>query len=267
MAASAAVFHNPIRGLTAPSPGPILPGTQGRRPQETAPMSRLASIPFFKDAGADLGGFDTRCVWRRFDADEILVDYDDPSTDVYFLAGGEVRILIRTQAGKEVILTEMRAGQYFGELSAIDGVSRSANVTALTRGELCMMPASVFREIVFAAPAIGERLLRLLTKRVRELNARLMEHAVLDLRHRLYSELLRLSTPRAGTGAGGERVVSPPPYHHVLAARIGCRREQVTREFTTMAQEGLVDRTRGALVIRRPDLLEARIAEALREDG
>lgn len=256
-----AAIRDPLdASLTARDPRPIL-----QAPQERRPMSRLASIPFFKDAGVDLSGFDSRCIWRRFDSDEILVDYDDPSTDVYFLAAGEVRILIRTQAGKEVILTEMRAGQYFGELSAIDGVSRSANVTALTRGELCMMPAGVFRELVFAAPAIGERLLRLLTKRVRELNARLMEHAVLDLRHRLYSELLRLSSPRAG--ADGERVVSPPPYHHVLAARIGCRREQVTREFTTMAQEGLVDRTRGALVIRRPDLLEARIAEALREDG
>jgi CRP/FNR family transcriptional regulator, cyclic AMP receptor protein len=104
-----------------------------------------------------------------------------------------------------------------------------------------------------------------LAGRVRELNARLMEHAVLDLRHRLYSELLRLSVSRAG--AGKERVVTPPPYHHVLAARIGCRREQVTREFTAMSQEGLVERTRGALVIKRPDLLEARIAEALREDA
>jgi CRP-like cAMP-binding protein len=127
------------------------------------------------------------------------------------------------------------------------------------------MPASVFREVVFAAPAVADRLLRLLTKRVRELNARLMEHSVLDLRHRLYSELLRLSVPR-GAGAS-ERVVTPPPYHHVLAARIGCRREQVTREFTSMTQEGLIDRTRGALVIKRPDVFESRIAEAMREDA
>jgi hypothetical protein len=91
-----------------------------------------------------------------------------------------------------------------------------------------------------------------------------MEQAVLDLRHRLYSELLRMSAPRAGHD--GERVVTPPPFHHVLAARIGCRREQVTREFTTMANEGHVERTRGALVIKRPDVLEARIAEAFRED-
>lgn len=99
---------------------------------------------------------------------------------------------------------------------------------------------------------------------MRELNLRLMEQAVLDLRHRLYSELLRLSLPRAGHE--GERVVTPPPYHHVMAARIGCRREQVTREFTAMSQEGLVERTRGALVLKRPEILKARIAEAMRED-
>jgi CRP-like cAMP-binding protein len=228
-------------------------------------MARLASVSFLKDAGIDLTSFETRCRWRRFDTDEILVDFDDHSTDVYFLVGGDVRILIRTQAGKEVILGEMRGGQMFGELAAIDGVSRSANVTALTRGEVCVMPAAVFREIVFAAPAVADRLLRLLTKRVRELNARLMEHAVLDLRHRLYSELLRLSVPRTGDAA--ERVVTPPPYHHVLAARIGCRREQVTREFTIMSQEGLVERTRGALVLKRPDVFETRVADAMREDG
>lgn len=228
-------------------------------------MSRLSTIPFFKDAAVELAPFETRCFWRRFDPDEILVDFDDLSTDVYFLAVGEVRILIRTQSGKEVILGEMRGGQIFGELAAIDGIRRSANVTGLTKGEVCVMPSTVFRDLVFAAPPIADRLLRLLTKRVRELNSRLMEHSVLDLRHRLYSELLRLSVPR--TGGANERVVSPPPYHHILAARIGCRREQVTREFTTMAQEGIVDRTRGALVIRRPDLLESRVAEALREDA
>lgn len=226
---------------------------------------RLASIPFFKEPGVDLSPFETRCHWRRFDENETLVDYDDISTDVYFLAMGEVRILNRSQSGKEVILGEMRTGAFFGELAALDGIGRSANVTALTRGEVCVVPATVFRQIVFASEPIADRLLRLLAKRVRELNTRLMEHALLDLRHRLYAELLRLSVPRAGQD--GERVVTPPPYHHVLAARIGCRREQVTREFTVMAGEGLIDRTRGALVIRRPDLLEARVQEALREDA
>ncbi len=71
---------------------------------------RLASIPFFKEPGVDLSPYETRCHWRRFDENETLVDYDDISTDVYFLATGEVRILNRSQSGKEVILGEMRRG-------------------------------------------------------------------------------------------------------------------------------------------------------------
>jgi CRP/FNR family transcriptional regulator, cyclic AMP receptor protein len=229
-------------------------------------MGRLSGVSLFKDVPLDLAPFEARSSWRKFDQDEVLVDFDDLSSDVYFLVSGEVRVLIRTPSGKEVILGEMRTGQLFGELSAIDGVSRSANVTALTRGEVCVMSATVFRELVYSSPAVTERLFRLLTTRIRELNSRLMEHTVLDLRHRLYSELLRLSVPR-GHGGNGERVVTPPPYHHILAARIGCRREQVTREFTMMTQEGLVERTRGALVLKNPDLLQARVAEAMREDA
>src|SRR3712207_9596471 len=102
-------------------------------------MARLAGIALFKDAGIDLTPFEARSRWRRFEPDEILVDFDDLSTDVYFLLSGEVRIMIRTPSGKEVIFGEMRGGQFFGELSALDGVKRSANVTALTRGEVCIM--------------------------------------------------------------------------------------------------------------------------------
>jgi CRP-like cAMP-binding protein len=229
-------------------------------------MQTLARVPFFKDVGdLDFEKFDRRCNWRRFDDGETVVDYEDESSDVYFIIAGEVRVLIRTAAGKEIILAEMRAGQFFGELSAIDNVKRSANVTALTRSELCIMPASVFREVIFASKVTGERILRLLTGRVRELNARLAEHSIFDLKHRLYSELLRMASPRPGKP--NERSVTPPPFHHVLAARIGCRREQVTRELSTMSSEGLIEKTRGALILVKPQVLEQRLAEAMREEG
>lgn len=228
-------------------------------------MNRLANIALFRDAELDLAAIEARSRCRSFHADEVLVDFDDLTSDIFFLVSGEVRVLIRTRSGKEVILGEMRPGAAFGELAALDGIKRSANVTALTRGEVCTMSSNAFREIVFANPVVADRLFRLLTGRIRELDARIMEHTVLDLRHRLYSELLRLSIPRASHP--GERVVTPPPYHHVLASRIGCRREQITREFTSMDGEGLIERTRGALVLRRPELLQSRVAAALREDG
>jgi CRP/FNR family transcriptional regulator, cyclic AMP receptor protein len=233
---------------------------------ELAAMQTLAHVPFFKGtADLDFERFDRRCKWRRYNGGEIVVDYEDESSDVYFIISGEVRVLIRTLAGKEIILGETRAGQFFGEMAAIDGAKRSANVTALTNSEVCIMPASVFREVVFSSPTICERILRLLTGRVRELNARLAEHSVFNLRHRLYSELLRMSHPRQGRPE--ERAVTPPPLHHVLAAWIGCRREQVTRELSAMAGEGLIERTRGALVLLQPQVLATRLNEAMREGG
>jgi CRP/FNR family transcriptional regulator, cyclic AMP receptor protein len=227
-------------------------------------MARLVGVKLFKGLDIDLERFESRANWRRFDPEEVLVDFDEPSTDVYFLLSGEVRVLMRTASGKEVILYEMRPGDLFGELAALDGVPRSANVTALTRGEACVMPASVFKELLFSHQPVAERLFCLMAARIRELNARFMEQTVLDLRHRLYSELLRLSTPRQDRS--GERVITPPPFHHIVAARIGCRREQITREFTMLTQEGLIERTRGALILRQPDVLKARVAEALQTD-
>lgn len=227
-------------------------------------MQSLTRVPFFKDVtDLDFERFDRLCMWRRYDDGELVVDYEDESSDVYFIIIGEVRVLIRTAAGKEIILGETRAGQFFGEMTAIDGAKRSANVTALTKTELCIMPANVFREVVFSSQTTCDRILRLLTGRVRELNARLAEHSIFDLKHRLYAELLRMAHPRPGKPA--ERAVTPPPFHHVLAARIGCRREQVTRELSALALEGLIEKTRGALVLVKPQVLEARLDEAMRE--
>jgi CRP-like cAMP-binding protein len=228
-------------------------------------IARLTGNLLFKGLDIDLAPYEARANWRRFDPEEILVDFDELSTDVYFLLSGDVRVLMRTASGKEVILHEMRPGGLFGELAAMDGIKRSANVTALNRGEACVMAASLFREIVFAHQPVAERLFCLMSSRIRELNARFMEQTVLDLRHRLYSELLRLSSPR--NERVGERVITPPPFHHIMASRIGCRREQVTREFTMMSQEGLIERTRGALILRQPEILKARVQDAMREDA
>ncbi len=229
-------------------------------------MQTLDRIPFFKDlTDIDSAQFDRRCNWKRAETNEVIVDYEDRSSDVYFILAGEVRILIRTPSGKEIILAEMQQGQFFGELAAIDGVERSANVTALTRSELCIMPAATFCDIIFSSRQACQKVLRLLSGRIREGNARLTEHSVFDLKHRLYAELLRLAHPRAGHV--GQKIITPPPFHHVIAARIGCRREQVTREFSALVTEGLAEKNRGGLVLTKPQVLEARLEEAMRHDG
>jgi CRP/FNR family transcriptional regulator, cyclic AMP receptor protein len=227
-------------------------------------VSVFDGIPFF--AGIDSARADAlgrQCVRKRYAEDELVLDFDDQSTDVYFIVSGDVRVLVRTAAGKEMILGDFGAGKFFGEMAAIDGAKRSANVTALTNAEILLVPPGVFREIVLHSPEISERLLRLLTSRVRELNVRLFERSVLDLRHRLYAELLRMASPRKGHD--GQSIISPPPFQHDLASRIGCRREQVSRELGTMIEEGVAEKIRGGLVLLRPAVLEKRVRDAMNE--
>ena len=122
-------------------------------------MARLAGIKLFKGLDIDLAPFEARANWRRFDPEEVLVDFDEPSTDVYFLLSGEVRVLMRTASGKEVILDEMRPGRPVRRTGrprrrAAFGQCHGA----LTRGEACVMPAAVFRELLFSHQAVAERL-------------------------------------------------------------------------------------------------------------
>ncbi|MCX7900471.1 MAG: Crp/Fnr family transcriptional regulator, partial [Methylocystis sp.] len=199
-------------------------------------MSVFDGIPFFSGLDpARAEHFARQCVRKRYAEEELVVDFDDLSNDVYFIVSGDVRVLIRTAGGKEMIFGDFGPGNFFGEMAAIDGAKRSANVTALTNAELLIVPPAIFREIVYAEPAICERLLTLLSARVRDLNIRLFERTVLDLKHRLYSELLRMATPRKGSA--DQLIISPPPFQHDLAARIGCRREQVSRELGAIIDE------------------------------
>lgn len=227
-------------------------------------MQSLGEIAFFKDlTDLDFARFEKRCLWKKVEADQVIVDFDDPSSDVYFLHAGHVRIQMRTPGGKEFILADLRDGEFFGELSAIDGETRSANVTALTRAVICIVGGALFREMLASSAIMSGKVMQLLTRRIRALNARLLEHSVLDIRHNLYAELLRLSIPRLR--AEPSRIVTPPPYHHILAARIGCRREQITRELRTMEQQGLLEKARGGLVLPDPETLRLRIEQKMQD--
>ncbi|MEM1372584.1 MAG: Crp/Fnr family transcriptional regulator, partial [Pseudomonadota bacterium] len=157
-----------------------------------------------------------------------------------------------------------KQGEIFGELAAIDGVSRSANVTALQRTEVGKMSSVTFREMITGNPEIALNVMRVLTNRLRMMTIRLTEHSILNSRERLYAELLRMSQPRKGQD--DQRSISPPPVQQDLANRIGCRREVVSREIAGLRRDGLVENTRGALVLLNPSELNRRITAAMSED-
>jgi CRP-like cAMP-binding protein len=60
------------------------------------------------------------CKWQEYAAGEQILSYHDPSTEVFFLAAGEVRVIVYSAEGNAVLLAELRPGAMFGEIAAID---------------------------------------------------------------------------------------------------------------------------------------------------
>ena len=221
----------------------------------------IKDIPLFAGLSeAEARRLSAHCVWRSIAENELIIDYDDDTAQVLFVVDGRVRILLRTVAGREVILDDMRDGRYFGEMAAIDGQPRSANVTALEKSRICAMPDAIFRDACTTIPSVGLSVMKVLTQRVRTLNKRLSEYAFLTARQRLCAELLRLSRPRAGSQT--QRIVSPPPLQRELADRFSTQREVVTRELAALARKGIIEKSRGGLVLVEADKLNALIDEA-----
>jgi CRP/FNR family cyclic AMP-dependent transcriptional regulator len=214
------------------------------------------------DAAA-IRGLDTQCTWRRASRDAWIVDHQDVSNDVFFVVSGSVRVKIQSVAGREILPRDMNAGEFSGELAAIDNQPRSSGNIAMTDVTIARMPASVFRTVL-VHPDVCHQLLTLMAGYIRTLSNRINEFTTLDVRHRIYAELLRLSRPE--TTRSKRAVISPPPPHADIAARVSTRRESVTREFKVLERGGLIERRRGAIVLTDTEWLRRLIEEASERD-
>ncbi len=220
----------------------------------------LARVPLFRSLDpADLQRLETVCGWRRVAAKEWVVDHEAQGTDVFFVLTGTVRVVVAV-AGRETILRDIAAGEFFGELAALDLKPRSAGIVAVTDATLASMPADCFRQAIHRHPDVCDQVLAVLTREIRGLANRTNEMAGLSMKPRLWAELLRHARPAAGQP--DTLVVSPPPTHAELAARVGSHREAVTRELAAMERAGLITRRRGAIVLTEAERLRAMVSRA-----
>lgn len=208
----------------------------------------LSGIEFFRTlSAADRQALADHCQGRRYEPDQSIVSHGEKTTDVYFIVSGQVRATIYSQSGKEISFRDLGAGQMFGDLSAIDGEPRSANVVALMESLIITMPANVFWQALREHAAVAEVTLRELVNLVRRLSERVVEFSTLGVKNRIHAELLRLA--HENMQDENTAAISPAPTHADIASRVSTHREAVTRELNQLAQSGLIERRSGTLII------------------
>lgn len=182
---------------------------------------------------------------------EMVVQHLDDDDDVYIILSGSLIASIISPEGREVAFDVMIAGEYFGEIAAIDGGGRSASVAALVDAEVGLISGNRFRELVGQHPKISSALVRDLVARIRRLTERNYENIALRIKHRVQLELLRLAN-RAGVLHDGG-VLTPAPTHAQIAARVGANREAVTREISALVKIGFIKTSRQSIAFQNAE--------------
>jgi CRP/FNR family transcriptional regulator, cyclic AMP receptor protein len=186
------------------------------------------------------------CGWRDYQAGVEILSYLDVTTHVHFLIAGKVRVMVHAVNGKAIVFSDLNQGELFGELAAIDGLPRSATVTALAPVTVASLASAPFVQLLSDYPVLSMPLIRMLVANVRRLDERVLEFSTLNVQGRIQAELLRFA--RQGGECGSDSVLlEPAPSLSDLASRISSHREAVSRELSRLADMGLVRREPGGL--------------------
>ena len=211
----------------------------------------LRKVPLFATMReGDILAFAELVRERSFPKGSVIVFEDDPGDALYLVARGQVKVVLIGEDGREVILSVLGEGNFFGEMSLIDEKPRSATVIAMVDSVVLVLRREDFQSRLRTSPEIAIALLRELSRRLRRADEKIGSLVLLDVNGRLADLLLRLAEEE-----GGDRITKKLT-HNVLAQMIGSSRETVSRTMRDFVERNLVDVTRKEITILNRPLLE-----------
>ena len=165
---------------------------------------------------------------RRYPAGASILREGEPGDLFFALVRGVVKVFVDSPEGREVVLTHLQSGEFFGEMALFDNEARSASVSALSEAEMVVLARADFLSILEHDFNLSRRILKTLSSRLRRADDVIESLALQDVGGRLARYFLRLVDESGKPPVDGHFVVSRPT-HQEIANSIGATRETVTR--------------------------------------
>ncbi len=208
----------------------------------------LGRVPLFSSLSPDaLTALAARMRRRRLPDDAPVVYRGDPAGALYVILSGRVKVHTATRSGDEVILDVKGVGDFFGEMSLLDGRPRSADVSTLEATELALLDGQALREAVEAQPQMAWALLEFLSVRLREQNDKMETQMTSDVAGRVAGQLLHLAETQGRPMPDGKSVrIEVSLTQSDIAALVGATRERVSRSLSTFRTQNYIAWDKGA---------------------
>jgi CRP-like cAMP-binding protein len=163
----------------------------------------------------------------------------DGTGGMYLILEGAVKISRVGRDGREVTIVVLGKGNFFGEMSLLDGQPRSATATTTVASRLLVLERESFQTGILPLTGIVAKMLLELSKRLRAADQSIENLALGTVFDRLFHFLGHLA--RRFPIVDGRCVISKRPTHQELAELVGSSRETVTRTLATMEKKGLIE--------------------------
>ena len=190
----------------------------------------------------------------EYEKGSTIISADDPGTKFFVVAKGKVKVVVYSTEGREVIFSLMKDGDFFGEMSLLDGEPRSANVIAQGDVSLLTLERNDFIKWLESHSSAFMMLIAELSRRLREADARIGSLVLLDVYGRVARKLLDLAR-QEGKRVPEGILIAERPTQVELAGFVGASRETVARAMGELQRRGYIRKQgRGLLLLGGKDL-------------
>ena len=229
---------------------------------ETSTVDLLKGVELFSELNEEqLGMIANLVIVKNYNRDEtVVLEGDDSVQALYLIASGSVQVYMTGIDGRETILSFLERGDFFGEMSLIDGEPRSASVRTVTDAKLLVIHRESFLSLIRKTPEIAMALMSELCKRLRKANKQIGSLSTMSVCGRVAGTLLNLMQERGvriHTDNGNMvTVIHNRPTQQQLADMSGTTRETVSRICSMLVRANAIAMTGKDIVIFDEDALQ-----------
>jgi CRP/FNR family transcriptional regulator/CRP/FNR family cyclic AMP-dependent transcriptional regulator len=224
----------------------------------------LSKVPLFRALNNDeIQKLAEVVIFKKYMKNQaILMEDDESANSMFVIVNGKIRISVSGYEGKDAILAIMEPGEYFGEMSVIDGEPRSASVYAVDPTELLVLRREDLLIQIEKNPKLALSMLIEFSRRLRAADTRITSLALLGVYGRVANIVIELAQSK-GRKVGNMMVIENRPTHQEIAEMSGTTRETVSRVLGKLQRSGTLIVERDKIIILRMEELKNEEQERL----
>ena len=165
-----------------------------------------------------------------------IIKAGDATDSLYIVIAGRVKVQMSDDEGKEVILSVLGPGDFFGEMGLLDGAPRAASVVTVEQSEFVLVAKEDFKVLLKENFELSMVIMRGLVKRLRDADRKIESLALLDVYGRVARVLIEFSE-----NVDGRQVIKGKLPRQDIAKMIGASREMVSRVMKGLEVEGYIE--------------------------